>query len=125
MSLSNQVLNTTDVKFLKATHDALWIPAYRQLAYRQSQRQQYFLCMKPRACRAWAYAYFSKLMSRLEVIAAYRQLNCRYAEVTRHRQLVLTFLGAPNFLKCAPNLGSYCHNSVQHLLALCSASNLH
>ena len=79
----------------------------------------------PTVCRAWSYDYFSKLMSRLTVISAYRQFNCRYAGVTRDRQLAFDFFGTPNSLKCAPNLGSYCHDSFQHLLALCSASNPH
>ena len=80
MSLFNQVLSTADVKIFKATQAALWIPAYRQLAYRQLQMALNLLCMKPSMCTTQPYAQTSKIVFLLRVIPAYRQFDCRYAE---------------------------------------------
>ena len=93
--------------------------------YRQSQMLQKLLCIKPMVCTSCLYAYFLKIIFELQVILAYQQFDCRYVGVIWHRQLFLTFLGAPNYFKCVPNLGLHFHDSTLQLLALYSISKLH
>ena len=83
MVLFNIVLSTADVKFFKATQDALWIPAYQQSPYRQSEMLPYHLYMKPLMCTTLLCDHFSKIIFWQVVIAAYRQSDCRYAEKSR------------------------------------------